>query len=298
LPRPVQNVHHPKLDQPAMADRDIVTNLILEAFRGAIRRDHGFFMTNSKNRFDGRASNYVNYRPSYPQEAIEVIIAAGSLESGEKVADIGSGTGIFSELLVKAGFDVFAVEPNEHMRTAAEDLMKGHNEARFHSVAGSAEQTTLDDHSVGVITAAQAFHWFDPETTRIEMQRILRHDGWLALIWNQRDTRTPFQQAYEAVLRQYVPDYDHLVHTRINDGMIAEFFEESTLQTQSLLNRQILDLDGLLGRMSSSSYVPSPDLPAFDRIVDDLTALFEQNQQNGKVAFDYETRLFIGQLSR
>ena len=130
------------------------------------------------------------------------------------------------------------------------------------------------------------------------MQRILRPNGWLALIWNQRDTRTPFQQAYESVLRHYVPDYDHLVHTRINDGTIAEFFDESTMQTQSLLNRQILDLDGLLGRMSSSSYVPSPDLPAFDHIVDELTALFEQNQQNNKVAFDYETRLFIGQLAR
>ncbi|MEE8046854.1 MAG: class I SAM-dependent methyltransferase [Dehalococcoidia bacterium] len=255
--------------------------------------------TNSTSRFDGRAGNYVNFRPTYPQEVIETIIAKGALVPGSIVADIGSGTGIFAGLLINAGMDVFAIEPNEQMRLAAEQSLDPEaKEPHFHSIAGTAEQTTLADRSVHAITAAQAFHWFDPEPTKAEMRRIIKPNGWLALIWNQRDTRTDFQQNYESILRKHVPDYDHLVHTRINDGTIAELFEDSSLETQSLLNRQILGLDGLLGRMSSSSYVPDPAEPAFGRIVDEMTDLFEMSQQNGKVAFDYDTQLFIGRLSR
>ena len=182
-------------------------------------------MNNSTNRFDGRADNYVNHRPSYPAEVIETIITSASLNTNSKVADIGSGTGIFSELLLNMGLEVFAVEPNSQMRLAAESNLEAEVpklSARFHSVDGTAENTTLADQSVDAITAAQAFHWFDPEPTKTEMRRILKPDGWLALIWNQRDTRTDFQREYESVLRKHVPDYDHLVHTRINDGTIPE----------------------------------------------------------------------------
>lgn len=252
-------------------------------------------MSTSSSRFDGRANNYVNYRPSYPVEVIETIISTCSLESGATVADIGSGTGIFSELLVKSGLDVFAVEPNEQMRAVVETTLK--EQPRFHSVSGSAEATSLADNSVDLITAAQSFHWFEAKPTKKEFHRILKPNGRVALVWNQRDTRTQTQQNYESLLRNYVSDYENLVHTRIEDASIDKFLDGSNIDIYSFAIQQVLDFDGLLGRMKSSSYVPVDKPEIFSRMVDDLKVLFDENQHDGKIPFDYETRLYIGTLS-
>jgi SAM-dependent methyltransferase len=252
-------------------------------------------MSTSSSRFDGRANNYLNYRPSYPDEAIRTIISTCSMEQGAIVADIGSGTGIFSDLLVSAGLEVFAVEPNEQMRDAVEPSLQ--KQSRFHSISGTAEATTLDDQSVDLITSAQAFHWFEAGSTKNEFRRILKPSGRVALVWNQRDTRTQMQQNYEGLLRNYVSDYENLVHTRIEDDSIDEFLDGSSIEIYSFANQQVLDFDGLLGRMKSSSYVPVSDVDTFSRMVNDLKTLFEKNQRDGKIYFDYETKLYIGTMS-
>ena len=113
------------------------------------------------------------------------------------VADLGSGTGVLSEVLLKNGNRVFGVEPNEDMRRIAEaNLAKYKN---FRSISGSAESTTLENGSVDLITAAQSFHWFNQELTRAEFHRILRR-GWVVLIWNTRKTSTPFLRAYKELV--------------------------------------------------------------------------------------------------
>lgn len=252
-------------------------------------------MSTSSSRFNGRANNYVNYRPSYPAGVIKTITSTCALEPEARVADIGSGTGIFSDLLVNAGLHVFGVEPNEQMRDAMESSLR--EQTRFHSVPGSAEATTLDDHSVDLITAAQAFHWFEFESTKSEFRRILKPNGKIALVWNQRDTRTQTQQNYESLLRNYVSNYENLVHTRIEDASIDKFLDGSNIEKYSFANQQVLDFDGLLGRMKSSSYVPDSDPDKITQMTEDLKVLFEKNQRGGKIRFDYDTRLYIGALS-
>lgn len=235
------------------------------------------------------------FRPSYPDEAIDTLVASCGLDRGAKVADIGSGTGIFAQLLVDRGLEVSGVEPNAQMRSAAEQSLE--HEKGFHSVNGTAEKTTLQDSSVQAVTAAQAFHWFDLEPTKIEMRRILRPGGKIALAWNQRDTRTEFQHEYANLLRKYVENYDALVHTRVNDNVLVDFFDGSAPEKFSFVNGQLLDYEGLLGRMQSSSYAPQPGQSAYSQITDDLTSLFENHQQNGKISFDYETQLYIGSFA-
>jgi trans-aconitate methyltransferase len=94
----------------------------------------------NQTRFSNRADNYKKFRPSYPQDVLEPLKKVG-LTSASIVADVGSGTGIFTQILLSCGAKVFGVEPNKAMRDSAEEKLSG--EQNFVSVDGSAENTTL-----------------------------------------------------------------------------------------------------------------------------------------------------------
>ena len=151
-------------------------------------------MSDSTRRFSSRVDNYVKYRPSYPPEVVELLAAECGLTPGALVADIGAGTGLLAELFLQNGYRVLGVEPNREMRQAGERLLGDY--PHFTSIDGTAEVTTLADKSVDIITAGQAFHWFDREKARAEFARILRPGGWVALVWNERRVdATPFLAA-------------------------------------------------------------------------------------------------------
>src|SRR5512134_3136999 len=168
-------------------------------------------MLSPTQRFSNRVDNYIRYRPSYPREVIELLHAECDLTSNSVVADIGSGTGKLTEVLLPHAKCVFAIEPNLEMREAGERLLQTHS--NFVSLAATAEATTLAGHSVDLIVAGQAFHWFDRERARTEFGRILKPGGRIALIWNALQTSsTPFLATYEALLREYAPEYEHVNH--------------------------------------------------------------------------------------
>ena len=151
-------------------------------------------MTDPTQRFTSRVEHYVRYRPSYPRDLLDLLETRCGLSSASVVADVGSGTGILSELFLENGNRVIGIEPNKEMREAAERRLRRH--PRFTSVAGTAEATTLDDASADFVAAGQAFHWFDPERARTEFSRILKPGGWVVLAWNlRRKEATPFLPA-------------------------------------------------------------------------------------------------------
>jgi SAM-dependent methyltransferase len=254
-------------------------------------------MINPTLRFSGRVENYVKYRPGYPTSIVETFTKDCGLTPNSMVADIGSGTGILSELFLKNGNRVFGVEPNREMREAGEQLLgKYHG---FTSVNGTAEATTLADFSVDFTTAGQAFHWFDRERVRKEFARILKPNGWVALIWNERLTDTsPFLRAYEDLLRQYGTDYATVDHRNVDTDAITAFFAPETFTLRKFENRQVFDSDGLKGRLLSSSYTPEPGHPNYQPMLDALRALFDKHQIGGNVSFDYITLLYFGRLVR
>ncbi|CAM3955237.1 class I SAM-dependent methyltransferase [Cohnella lubricantis] len=249
----------------------------------------------SKRRFSNRVDTYVKYRPDYPREAIDYLFGTVGLRAGCEAADVGAGTGIFSRLLLERGCRVTAVEPNAEMRAAAVERLGGN--PGFRAVSGSAEATGLPDGAADFIVCAQSFHWFDRDAARMEFQRVLRPGGKVALIWNTRLTEgTPFREEYDKLLRDFGTDYEATKHTNIRPDDLAPFFKSGRVQEGRFPNRQLFDYEGLRGRLLSSSYIPVAGAPGHDRMLEELRGIFDRNQADGKVPFEYVTQVFWGEV--
>jgi SAM-dependent methyltransferase len=251
-------------------------------------------MTDSTQRFSDRVSNYIRYRPSYPPEVLGTLRAECGLTPDATIADIASGTGIFTRLLLENGNPVFGVEPNREMREAAERLLAQY--PRFRSITGTAEDTTLDDGSVDFAAAAQAAHWFDLVRARKEFARILRPSGWAVLLWNERCTdTTPFLREYEDLLLRFGTDYEKVRHENTTDN-IGGFFSPTPYSQRAFDMRQEFDYAQLEGRLLSSSYAPGEGHPQHDPMLRELRRIFDAHQGSGRVGMDYVTRIYYGRL--
>ena len=251
-------------------------------------------MLDPTKRFSNRVANYLKYRPGYPHEIIEVLKTECGLTPQSVVADLGSGTGLLSEMFLKEGNRVFGVEPNAEMRRAGEVALARHS--NFVSINATAERTTLPDHSVDFVTAGQAFHWFNRKEARDEFLRILKPNGWIALVWNGfRIGKSPLIAGYQQIVLRYGTDYQE-VRREVIGLNIESFFTPGFCKSAYFEYRQIFDFEGLKGRLLSASYAPQADHPDFNSMLEDLRRLFELTKKDGKVAFDYDTELYYGRL--
>jgi SAM-dependent methyltransferase len=215
------------------------------------------------------------------------------LNSETVIADVGSGTGISSKLFLDNGNVVYGVEPNSKMREAAAEFLAAY--PNFYSIDGTSTTTNLFNALVNIITAAQAFHWFEPEPTRKEFKRILKPGGWVALMWNERqlDT-TPFLIEYEKLLLKYAGDYTKVRHDNINETTLKTFFQ-GDFRSATFANKQVLDFDGIKGRVSSSSYMPSESDSQYSAMVEELQTLFDKHAENDRIQVFYDTNVFYKQ---
>lgn len=251
-----------------------------------------------KERFSSRADAYARYRPSYPQAVIDSQIRKFPASSAVlSVADIGSGTGIFSRLLLEKGFKVYAVEPNAPMRERAEEMLSSYPD--FHSVSGEAVHTTLADHSVDIVVAAQAFHWFAAPGAIREFRRILKDSGLVHLIWNDRRTGIDkFHVEYESLLVRYCPSYEEVNHRNVTLQTICDLFPGWQISVEHFENDQRVDFDGLKGRLESSSYCPTPDHPNYEPLMDQLREMFKKHSQAGGVTIRQDCVAYFVVLTR
>jgi len=245
-------------------------------------------------RFSSRVENYARYRPSYARGAIALLEERCGLGPGAVVADLGSGTGILTEQLLGSGAVVMAVEPNDEMRAAAEARLGA--EARFRSVRGSAEATTLAAASIDLLVAGQAFHWFDAARARREALRVMRAAGWGALLWNERPAQaTPFLEDYEALLMRCAAEYGAIKASRADEAAMHDFFG-GAMQLATFPNQQDFDLAGLEGRLMSSSYAPEAGHPQHQPMLAGLREVFARHARDGRVEFPYQTLVYFGRL--
>ncbi|HVO79669.1 MAG TPA: class I SAM-dependent methyltransferase [Terriglobales bacterium] len=246
-------------------------------------------------RFSSRVEDYVRSRPGYPSGVLDLLNRECGLTPAKVVADIASGTGIFTRMLLEHGNRVFAVEPNSEMRRAGEELLASY--PRFISIAGTAEATTLPDRCVDLVTAAQAAHWFNREEARREFMRILKPGGWTVLLWNERRTdSTAFLRDYEDLLLTCGTDYQEVRHERTT-AVIGSFFAPSPYHERVFDMRQEFDYSALAGRLLSSSYTPQPGHPNHEPMLRELRRIFDAHQVLGRVSFEYNTRVYYGRLS-
>jgi SAM-dependent methyltransferase len=245
-------------------------------------------------RFTNRVENYLKYRPRYPPQIIPLLKKECGLTRHSHIADIGSGTGFLTELFLQNGNQVVGVEPNAEMRAAGERLLVVYE--NFTSIEGTAENTTLASGSVDFITAGQAFHWFDREKTQCEFARILKSGGWVVIVWNgYNPARNMLLKGYHEALLRYGTDYRD-VHREIADMQVDKFFPAAEYRTAHFEFQQVFDFEGFKGRTLSASYAPQPGEPNYEPMLIELREVFEANQSNGKVTFDYDTEVYYGQL--
>ena len=253
------------------------------------------FMKDATKRFSDRVEQYVLYRPSYPTSIISFLENQYQLNSKWNIADIGSGTGISSKLFLDAGYAVTAVEPNDEMRQAAENLLYSY--PTFTSIDGKAEESGLATHSFDLIIAGQAFHWFDAKAFKTECKRIGKEKALVLLCWNERLVNTDFLKAYEALILKYAIDYTSIDHRNISDAIIQEFFTSHTFEKKTFPNVQRFDFTGLKGRLLSSSYIPNSNAASYENMINELQLIFQQYQHNNQVEIHYTTGLYIGLIN-
>lgn len=241
---------------------------------------------NPATRFTDRAVDYAKYRPNYPADALDAMLRGLPEPATLSAADVGAGTGISSRLLADPGVRVIAIEPNRAMREAAAP----HAGVEWRDGVG--EATGLPDGSVDLVLVAQAFHWFRQREAIAEFHRVLRADGRLALLWNNRNRADPLTRAYiDAIHAVHGED---LVEQRPFDPEVVAIdglFTPSTLST--FAHAQALDREGLIGRAVSASYVPR-DGAEFVELQRLMAELFERHRDSrGLVTLRYVTKLYL-----
>lgn len=247
------------------------------------------------DRFLGRADVYAQGRPLYP-EALGAWLSGRGLLAGD-VADVGAGTGLFTRLLLARGARVHAVEPNAGMRARLVQALAGELTAgRLTVHPGTSDATGLPDHSVSLVTAAQAAHWFAPDPTVREFRRVLRPAGQVLLVWNDwRAEHTPFNLAYGAAIRPFLEEGTPDVATRVPEAelplLLPGGFERASFENPLTLTRE-----RLRALAASISYLPAPTGPAYPAMTRALDTLFDAHQQGGQVTLSYRTHAFLGRL--
>lgn len=244
-------------------------------------------------RFTGRASFYSTSRPNYPGRILDILRSEIDFDDTYKIADIGSGTGLLSQVFLENGNRVFAVEPNDEMRDFAEKSLSRF--PGFLSIRGTAEHTSLETASVDLVVIGQALHWFDPEASSREFARILKTNGHVCIVYNDRNNDDPFMKDYDQIVKKYARTRASV--PTIDDAYLSRFFKNGKYSKFSLPNEQLLDLEGLLGRMTSASYMPSPsDGNQFALLREDAARLFKTNKKLGKIRMLYDTTVLLGKF--
>jgi SAM-dependent methyltransferase len=248
-------------------------------------------------RFSARARAYAAARPTYPPALAALLRDELGLAPRAPIADVGSGTGKLTALLLDAGYRAFGVEPNAEMRAYAEGALA--DNPSFVSVGGTAQATTLPPASVDAVTAAQAFHWFDPEKARAEWERIVRPGGWAILVWNlRRERATPFMAAYDDLILRFATDMRLAKAERADEEAMLVLYRGRNWEHRMFGHVHPMDLEALRGRVTSSSFMPNDGEARFGEMLGAIDEIFATHARHGRVEFEYDTPVFFGRLNK
>ncbi|WP_421385323.1 class I SAM-dependent methyltransferase [Bacillus salacetis] len=246
------------------------------------------------NEFDNKTKEYALGRPSYPVDILRILRELG-VNNQSVIADIGAGTGILTHMLGSLECSVLAIEPNQHMLDECRTYCKGYKNIQF--IDAPAEETTLKENSVDIITIAQAFHWFDKQLCKREFKKILKEDGYVLILWNEMQTDSQLAQEYTSLLRKYRVKSTAGISNIDPDKEKLDFFGQDYTKVY-FDNWQTVTEEGFIGGAMSLSYTPSKKDEIYADFASELRFLFSTYQQNDKVTFQYKTEVCICRFSR
>ncbi|WP_161974635.1 class I SAM-dependent methyltransferase [Piscinibacter terrae] len=242
--------------------------------------------------FSRKVAAYVASRPDYPAALFDALEAFGVLGRSTVVADIGAGTGLLTQALLLRAATVTAIEPSDEMRAACDEALRA--QAGYRSLNGTAEHTGLTDGCVDLITAAQAFHWFDVDAARREFLRVLTPGGLVALVWNDRVRTDPLHVAMDEVFATYGGAKRGAMLAHEDRSDVPRFFAGAAVREIDLPHEHLLDQAGLRALAFSRSYMPQSDSDAGQAAERDIDGIFERFQQRAQVNVRYRTVAFVG----
>lgn len=155
--------------------------------------------------FTALADTY-DFRPDYCRDLIHDLLAGMPLCGGDRVLDVGAGTGKLAAHLCAHGLDVIALEPNPRMRALA--LVKpALRSVRW--IAGRGEALPLADECFDAVTFGSSFNVVRASVALDECARVVRPGGFWLAVYNHRDLDDPLQRSVEAIIRRHIPGFDY-----------------------------------------------------------------------------------------
>jgi SAM-dependent methyltransferase len=243
---------------------------------------------NPTERFNNRVENYLKFRPHYPEELFSFLETQLKLDSRMKLADIGSGTGLFAEPLLKKGYAIYCIEPNDEMRSAAEKHLSIY--PGFISIDNRAEHTGLEPNSIDCIIVAQAFHWMNPIETKQEFSKILKDNGKIIICWILAMEDTEFLEKYEGIRKTFGIEYT--ATKRADESVLREFYSPQNMNSKIFYHKIKMDFEKLKGHLLSASFIPQRGHGSFNVMIDSLQELFDKYNENGFIEMKYQTIVF------
>lgn len=222
--------------------------------------------------FGKTAEDYGKHRGGFPEGLYDRLALRGIGERGQRVADLGTGTGNLARGFAKRGCEVVGVDPSKELIAEAERLDKEHG-TKIHYVVSTAERTTLDESSFDVVCAGQAWHWFDRRKAVREVKRVLRPGGRLVIAhfdWIPLEGNAV--EATETLIEKYNPEWDlgggSGVHSEsLTDVRSAGFVEVETFSFDVMLS---FSHESWRGRVRASAGVQAT-------LASDEVARFDEN---------------------
>jgi len=252
----------------------------------------------NQERFTDVALLYSKYRPSYPNTLIDYLVSSVGILKGNVVADIGSGTGIFSKILLEIGCYVYCVEPNDAMRQQAERFLLGSEMKNFTLIKASAEHTGIQEDSIDYITVAQAFHWFDKKLFKNECKRIMKNNSKIAIIWNMRDFNTDLVNSEYELRQKYCIGTQNLRQKDMDKRYVNDFFRNNEYDVSIFRNDIVLSREAYIGMNLSGSFSPNEKVhkDKFHDLVSELNRFFDKYSSNELINFPQFTECYVGGL--
>jgi SAM-dependent methyltransferase len=203
---------------------------------------------------------------------------------------------MMAELFLGYGNAVVAIEPNDDMRAACERLATAWPGLTVKK--GKAEATGLEDASVDLIAVGRAFHWFDPEQSKVEFERILRPEGWVVLVSNSRvRDDSSMSLSYEALLREHGTDYAANRERYDIARKVDAFFAGGEVFREEIYGEQQLTLEELMGQTQSLSVTPAPGHEKHNEMQSALRRFFGEWERDGTVSMKTVCRVTCGRFA-